>query len=120
MSDLVIKHAGTEQTKTERGPVNPEVILGQAGSIIVSGTSAVTCKNGVFSVITMLEDTVFANGGLTSTDNLKYINDTVASTDISSSNGAVIDGETFPKGVTIYGRWTTFTLASGLVIAYRG
>lgn len=120
MSDLIIKHAGTEQAQDEHGPVNPEVTLGQAGSILVSGTNAVTCKNGVFAAITMLEDTVFANAGLTSTDNTKYINDTVASTAISAANGAVIDGETFPKGVTIYGRWTTFTLASGLVIAYRG
>ena len=39
---------------------------------------------------------------------------------ISASNGAAIDGETFPKGVTIYGRWTSFKLSSGLVIAYRG
>ena len=36
------------------------------------------------------------------------------------AGGAVIDGETFPKGLTFYGRWTAFTLASGLVIAYRG
>ena len=39
---------------------------------------------------------------------------------IDADGGAAIDGETFPKGVTIYGRWTGFTLASGLVIAYVG
>jgi hypothetical protein len=96
--------------------------LGQAGSIFVAGTSAITCKNGVFVAITMLEDTVFASaaGGLVAEVTQLYPSDTGTSTDISASNGAAIDGETFPKGVTIYGRWTGFTLASGLVIAYRG
>ena len=46
--------------------------------------------------------------------------DTGTGTDISTNNGAPIDSETFPKGVTIYGRWTSFTLTSGKVIAYRG
>jgi len=49
-----------------------------------------------------------------------YPDDTGTGTDISSANGAAIDGETFPKGVTIYGRWSSFKLSSGLVIAYRG
>ena len=94
--------------------------LGQAGSIFVSGTSAITCKNGVFVAITFLENTVFANDGLTAEESEKYPSDTGTGTDISSANGAAIDGESFPKGVTIYGRWTSFKLASGLVIAYRG
>tara|TARA_R100001163_G_C5068358_1_gene208477 strand:- start:7994 stop:8332 length:339 start_codon:yes stop_codon:yes gene_type:complete len=94
--------------------------LGQAGSIFVSGTDAVTCKNGVFVAITFLENTVFDNGGLTSAESEKYPSDTGTSTDISTAGGAAIDGESFPKGVTIYGRWTSFTLTSGLVIAYRG
>ena len=94
--------------------------LGQAGSIFVSGTSEVTCKNGVFVAITMVEETVFANDGLTAESSEMYPSDTGTGTDISASNGAAIDGETFPKGVTIYGRWTSFKLSSGLVIAYRG
>ena len=94
--------------------------LGQAGSIFVSGTSAVTCKGGAFVAITMLEDTVFANDGLTAENLQMYPSDTGTGTDISTSNGAAIDGETFPKGVTIYGRWTSFKLSTGLVIAYRG
>ena len=96
--------------------------LGQAASIFVSGTSAITCLGGVFVAITMLEDTVFASaaGGLVAEQPESYPSDTGTGTDISASNGAAIDGETFPKGVTIYGRWTGFTLASGLVIAYKG
>jgi len=26
----------------------------------------------------------------------------------------------FPQGMTIFGKWTAFTLASGSVIAYQG
>tara|TARA_R100000458_G_scaffold39390_1_gene36903 strand:- start:695 stop:1030 length:336 start_codon:yes stop_codon:yes gene_type:complete len=94
--------------------------LGQAGSIFVTGTSEVTCKNGVFVAITFLEDSVFANDGLSAESSQLYPDDTGTGTDISTSNGDAIDGETFPKGVTIFGRWTSFKLSSGLVIAYRG
>ena len=41
-------------------------------------------------------------------------------TDISTLNGDNTDSETFPKGITIYGRWPSFQLATGKVIAYRG
>ena len=94
--------------------------LGQLGSIFVEGTAAVTCKNGVFVAITCLEDTVFANDGLTAETLQLFPSDTGICSDISTTGGAAIDGETFPKGLTFYGRWTAFTLASGLVIAYRG
>ena len=92
--------------------------LGQAGSILVSGTSAVTCLNGVFVAITMLEETVFTT--LTAEDGEAWIDSTGTGTLISTSNGVATGSEAYPKGITIYGRWTTFTLASGLVVAYRG
>ena len=94
--------------------------LGQSGAIFVKGTGAVTCKDGVFVAITCLEDTIFANDGLTAESPNMFPSDTGTGTDISTSGGDVIDGETFPKGATIYGRWTAFKLASGLVVAYRG
>jgi len=96
--------------------------FGQYGSIFVSGTSAITCVDGIFVAITMLEDTVFASaaGGLVAETTQLYPSDTGTGTSISAANGAAIDGESFPKGITIYVRWTKFTLASGLVIAYRG
>lgn len=98
--------------------------LGQAGSIFVAGTTAVTCGAGsnVFIAITFLEDTVFASasGGLVAETEQLYPDDAGTGTLIDADGGAAIDGETFPKGVTIYGRWTGFTLASGLVIAYVG
>ena len=98
--------------------------LGQAGSIFVSGTTAVTCGSGtgVFVAITFLEDTIFASasGGLVAETEQLFPDDAGTGTLIDADGGAAIDGETFPKGVTIYGRWTGFTLASGLVIAYVG
>jgi len=98
------------------------VSLGQAGSIFVAGVAAVTSPSGsVFVAITFLEDTVFNSGatGLVAETTQLYPDSTGAGTDIST-NGVAVDTETFPKGVTIYGRWTGFRLASGLVIAYLG
>ena len=96
---------------------------GQLGSILVSGTSVIACgvTGKVFTAITMLEDTVFASAanGL-SAETLQLFPDDTGVGSAISANGAAIDGETFPKGVTIYGRWTGFTLASGLVLAYVG
>ena len=110
--------------------------FGQLGSIHVRGTNAVTLIGGddtdstpagntnritkVFVAITFLEDTVFDNAGLTSEDNTMFINDTVASTGIDADGGAVTDSVTFPKGITIYGRWTSILLDSGKCIAYLG
>ena len=111
--------------------------FGQMGSILITGTTnAVTIIGGrdsdstpasnvnrttkVFVAITFLEDTVFDDAGLTADDNTMFPNDTVASTGIDANGGAITDGETFPKGVTIYGRWTSILLDSGKCIAYVG
>ena len=101
--------------------------FGQMGSILITGTTNAVTSNGVagmhnkiFMAITFLEDTVFDNAGLTAEETQLFPSDTGTGTDIDANGGAAIDGETFPKGVTIYGRWTGFTLASGKVIAYVG
>ena len=98
------------------------IALGQKGSILVTGTSAITALGGVFVAIQILEDTVFASGagGLSAETLQLYPDDTGVSSSVSASNGAAIDGVTFPQGMTIYGRWTDFTLASGKVVAYIG
>lgn len=92
--------------------------LGQTGSIFVTGTAEVECLGGIFIAITFLEDTVFTS--LVAETTQGYPDITGTGTLISASNGDNVATETFPKGVTIYGRWTKFTLASGLVVAYRG
>tara|TARA_R100000458_G_C8249275_1_gene226560 strand:- start:714 stop:1013 length:300 start_codon:yes stop_codon:yes gene_type:complete len=83
--------------------------LGQAGAIFEDGTTAVSGKRIV--AITMLTDTTFTTLTPASSE---YIG-------TASGNGDAIDtSNTFPKGVTIYGHWTAFTLNSGTVIAYLG
>jgi len=99
--------------------------LGQAGSIFVAGTDAVSAlaasTSGIFVAIQFIEDTVFASaaGGLVAETTQLFPSDTGICS-LVSANGAAIDGETFPAGMTIYGRWSGFTLASGKVIAYLG
>ena len=128
-----------KQTNNIMGVQSKEISyqFGQMGSILITGTTnAVTLIGGndtdatpasnvnrvtkVFVAITFLEDTVFDNAGLTSEDNAIFVNDTVASTGIDADGGAVTDGVTFPKGVTVYGRWTSILLDSGKCIAYVG
>ena len=98
--------------------------IGQNGSILVTGTTAVTCGagSGVFVAIQFIEDTVFASGsgGLIAETEQLYPDDTGAGTLIDSNGGAAIDSVTFPQGMTIFGRWTGFTLASGKCLAYVG
>ena len=96
--------------------------LGQSGSILVTGTSAVTCLNGTFIAIQFIEDSVFASGsgGLVAETEQSWPDDDGTCTNVSASNGANTDGVTFPAGMTIYGRWTGLQLVSGKVIAYRG
>ena len=95
--------------------------LGQTGSCFVSGTNAVTAAIGKFVAIQFLEDTVF-NGteGLVATDGGRWPDDSAAASDISSSNTAAVGSQVFPQGMTIFGRWDSFILASGAVIAYVG
>jgi hypothetical protein len=112
--------------------------FGQMGSIHVRGTTAVTAYiagsaddtpasnvtkvEPVFVAITFLEDTTFNTGasGLIPESAQLYPSSDGASTDIDADGGVAVDSETFPKGVTIYGRWTGFQLATGGVIAYLG
>ena len=84
------------------------IALGQAGAKFISDTAEHT---GSFVAITMLEDTVFAT--LTPSD-------TTNGYGVGSYNGNSMASETLPEGITIFGKWTTIDLASGLVIAYTG
>ena len=112
--------------------------FGQLGSIHAAGTEAITIIGGrdtnstpasnvnritkVFVAITFLEDTVFNSGteGLVAETTQLFPDSTGTGTLIDADGGDVVDSETFPKGITIYGRWTGFKLSSGRVIAYLG
>ena len=84
------------------------VALGQTGAKFISDTAV---HSGTFVAITMLEDTVF--NALTPTD-------TTNGYGVGSYNGNTMASETIPQGVTIYGRWNSIALTTGLVIAYIG
>ena len=105
------------------------------GSAFNDGTAVMTPPRGkVFVAITMLADVTFdSSGGLVSdsdgANGLEYIgtdtaaHDAVLSPDLGESGvgGVVVDvNNTFPKGLTIYGRWTSINPASGSFIAYIG
>jgi len=75
------------------------VKLGQGGSTLITDTSAHT---GTYVAITFLEATTFT-----------------ALTD-ANRDGNTIGSQTFPVGATIYGTFTSITLASGACIAYKG
>jgi len=110
--------------------------FGQLGSMFLDGTAAASPPTGmVFIAITCLTDVTFdTTGGLladtTNTANgLEYMGTDVAAhnatdgseTVISGSVGLFVDvSNTFPKGISIYGRWTEIDLASGAVVAYLG
>ena len=94
-------------------------ILGQNGSVFVKVGNSVALKDQVFVAITFLEDSVFESGstGLVPETTYRFPSSTEGATLIVSSS-VETDGITFPAGMTIYGRWTAFELASGSCIAY--
>tara|TARA_R100001082_G_C4331296_1_gene145753 strand:+ start:94 stop:372 length:279 start_codon:yes stop_codon:yes gene_type:complete len=75
--------------------------MGQAGSVFIDDTAQHT---GLFVAITAIEDSVV---------------DVSDCTNIANTMEDAADF-TIPAGLTIYGRFEVFSLASGKVIAYRG
>ena len=115
--------------------------FGQLGSAYTTASSdAIKPPTGkVFVAITMLDNTVFDDtGGLVAdipiSGSDQYIGTEQPAHDLAAdsettdegSGGLIIGGSaegdavTFPKGVTIYGRWTEIDVYSGKVIAYIG
>ena len=119
--------------------------FGQLGSIFCDGanTPIEPPLGKVFVAITMVDDTKFNTTGGLVADNmpelgLEYIgnlfardvdgtvndaaHDDVANpTATTGTGGKVVDAaNSFPRGLTIYGRWTEIDLSSGSIIAYIG
>jgi len=106
--------------RTYEGSAADNVALGQGGATIIADTDTHTALNGAFVAITFLTDTTFQALTAESTNFFGYA---TAASDVESSTGTLdnANGVTFPKGVTIFGRWSSFQLAaSTAVIAYRG
>ena len=112
---LQVNSAGSLYTKDETG---------EAGSILVTGTTAVTSaiSGTAFIAIQFIEDSVFDSGndGLISATNQLYPSTQYTGTDIDTDGGAVADSVSFPQGMTIFGRFASIELDSGSVLAYRG
>jgi len=99
--------------------------LGQVGSMYNDGTSAIVAPTDhVFVAITFVTDTTFdSSEGLKAVDSDRFINTEAAATPLAGSSGGVqLDSSnTFPTGLTFYGRWTEIDPASGSgLIAYIG
>tara|TARA_R100000734_G_C3227784_1_gene36917 strand:+ start:88 stop:366 length:279 start_codon:yes stop_codon:yes gene_type:complete len=77
------------------------IALGQAGSVFIDDTAQHT---GTFVAISAIEDSVV---------------DVSDCTNIANTMADAADF-TIPAGMTIYGEFEVFSLASGKVIAYRG
>ena len=103
--------------------------FGQLGCVFLKDGANVTPPTGrAFVAITFLEDTtVDSDGGLIAEDSDIFFSSEAAAHSESTATGKegtggkqVDDADTFPKGVTIYGRWTEIDLDSGSAIAYIG
>ena len=111
--------------------------FGQMGSVFNNTVSAITPPtNKVFVAVTFLTDTTLnTTAGLVADNDaagagLEYFGTTTAAHDLSVASETVVSGgggkavvtaTVFPKGVTIYGRWTKLTtVTSGTYIAYIG
>ena len=87
--------------------------LGQAGSIFDNGGGGdTTPSSGDIVAIQMIADTTFTT--------LTPIDNTYIGTGGDGAGDAVTNSDTFGAGVTIFGRWSTFTINSGKAIAYIG
>jgi len=92
--------------------------LGQAGALLVTGTTAVTCGagSGVFVAIQFVEDTVFDSSDATTADE-NWPTDAQGG---PGTNSDPINQKTMPAGMTIYGRWKTVAFDSGAAFLYLG
>ena len=90
--------------------------LGQGGVDYLTDTSDYTPpSNTVVVAMTFIEDSVF--GTNTTVESTKFTSQAVAG---SGTNADAFGGDTFPAGVTIYGRFTLVHLASGSAMLYIG
>ncbi len=87
--------------------------LGQHGSgHLDAGESATSISPRVIVAVCCLEATTFTT--LTQDDA------TYAGTGTSTYANSISNGDTFPEGLTIFGRWTALTVNTGSVIFYLG
>ena len=106
--------------------------FGQQGSIFTDVDGAISPPNNkVFVAIQMVADSTFdsssgmvadvSNGGLGFPGTAASIHDGTTASNVVGTGGDVVDvSNTFPAGLTIFGRWTSINLGAGAIIAYIG
>ena len=102
--------------------------LGQYGSSFITGDGGTVDLNGTSSTmfviaITMLADTTFQTlqtykGEIKSISTVTAENDHDAEFGAASNATDITTSHTFPKGVTIFGRWDFVELNSGTCVCY--
>jgi|TARA_R100000353_G_scaffold160865_2_gene120645 hypothetical protein len=105
--------------------VSNQMAFGQHGSAYIDTATALTPPLGkVIVAITFLDDNTPT--GLVAEDPNTIFNTASAAHNESSATaeegtgGLVLASQAFPKGLTIYGRWTSFTPSAAGCIVYFG
>ena len=94
--------------------------LGQAGSAYLTDMSTTyTPQTGrVVIAIQVIDDCVF--GTATTAESSDFTGNAVGGAE-GGTNADIFGSDTFPAGITIYGRWTTVQLVTkGAVMLYMG
>ena len=92
------------------------IALGQSGAAYLTDTSTYEPPSGTVVVaITFVEDTIFSND--TTVESTNFTSNDVPG---PGTNADTFGGDTFPAGLTIYGRFTAIDFASGAAILYLG
>jgi hypothetical protein len=99
--------------------VASQAAFGQLGSThIVTQGIHVPPSGRAYVVITCLEDVTFTT--LTAEDATEHFSSETPVADPEGVGSSVTTSTIFPKGITIYGRYSGITLNSGKVLAYHG
>ena len=95
--------------------------FGQMGSGFVDDTGAFTPPTGkVIVAVQFLADSTISTLTAVNDGDEAYFG-TQTQTANNGANSEVIDsGNTFPAGITVFGRYSALTLATGSAIAYFG
>jgi hypothetical protein len=111
------------------GRITNDFVSTIEGSVFSNtGTTIIPPTDHVFVAITTLETTTFSNTlGLVAETSTRYAGTEDAAGDLAggsetvnegSGGEEILVGDSFPASLTIYGRYTKITIASGSIIAY--
>ena len=95
--------------------------FGQMGSGFVDTANGFTAPTGkVIVAVQFISDSTFTSLTPINTDDSAYFGSVTQVANNGTSSEAVDSGNTFPAGVTIFGRYSDLRLATGSAIVYFG